>query len=531
MLTREILATATPEAYLYIKNTIKPDSAVDYQKLKRLFDSNTLIAKSFEDANLSITEFEWQGIDKDRNWWWQLQALPFLNWFVNSKKLQSDEETSRYFSMCLKAINCWIANAQFNHNSPLAWHDHASAYRARNLTNWMLFCITENLLSNEDERAVLVAQLITTHLQWLMDDNNYSAYTNHGFDQAMISLTIALMFEGKGLEPCRQLNRKRLINEISFAFTDQGVHKENSPGYQKMMLTRLKQLRTLGDLGDAEISALGKKHIHNAESFLRAVTMPNGNLPMLGDTRDGDRGLQYNQAKPIDIIDYSESGYVIVRGKVSNKDFHLIFKSSHLSNYHRHDDDLSLHIFYDGKVILGDGGLGSHNEKDPRRIALRSKFAHSVPHLEGLAPIRNISELQGREPSTRLHGNQITGVTFAYGNMITRQIDLKDLQKGVLEIRDTVEGKPNAKLACNFYIPTGATNHDGELVAPINEKHSLRIKPLSTAIITQYETFYSNTFGSFSDVPAFTFTAPTDEHANPTEIIFRIDLNFEPVGI
>lgn len=147
------------------------------------------------------------------------------------------------------------------------------------------------------------------------------------------------------------------------------------------MLARLKQLRTLAELGDLEITLISEKYIEKAEAFLRAITLPSGNLPMLGDTQDDDKGLSYEQKEEIDILDYSNSGYLIVRGSVLKKDFHLIFKSSHLSNYHRHDDDLSVHLYYDGKVVLGDGGLGSHNEKDPRRIALRSKAAHNVPHF------------------------------------------------------------------------------------------------------------------------------------------------------
>ncbi|WP_449431670.1 heparinase II/III family protein [Pseudomonas putida] len=526
MMTREILAPITPEAYVYINENTQTDSKADYQKLRKLFDSNKLEAKSFDDTDLCISSFDWISVDKDRNWWWQLQALPFLNWFVNSMDLQCEEETSRYFSLCLDTINNWILKAQSNAHSPLVWHDHASAYRARNLTNWLIFCISKNLLTHEDSRAASLARLISEHLKWLMQDSNYSKFTNHGFDQAMIGLTIALMFESEELEPCRQINRQRLISEISFAFTDQGVHKENSPGYQKMMLTRLKQLRTLTSLGDIEISTLGEKHIEKAELFLKAITLPNGNLPMLGDTRDGDIGLQYTQSNEVDIIDYSASGYVIARGRVLNKDFHLIFKSSHLSNYHRHDDDLSLHLYFDGKVILGDGGLGSHNEKDHKRIALRSKFAHTVPHLEGVTPIRDNTKLLGHKPTIHLDGKKLIGTTSGYGNTIKRQIDLDLLALGKLVITDEVEGESQHRLACNIYSPLGPINSANKLLLSINENSAAAITTKNGEKTTKYTSFHSSKFGHFSHITAFTFLAPSNGDSYSNKVAFEIDLNY-----
>ncbi|AFO48880.1 heparinase II/III family protein [Pseudomonas putida] len=524
MMIKEVFANATPEAHRYIKKVIKPDSRADCHKLKKLFDTKVFEAKNFADTNLCIQSFDWQSADQDRNWWWQLQALPFLTWFANSTDLLSAEEQKKYLTLCLDAIKGWSKNAASNNQSPLAWHDHASAYRVRNITNWFLACHSLGWLSNEDPQSTAIGHLITNHLQWLLLDKNYSKHTNHGFDQAMIGLTIGLMFEGEQLQLVRDVNRQRLIDEICFAFTEEGVHKENSPGHQKMMLARLKQLRTLAELGDLEITLISEKYIEKAEAFLRAITLPSGNLPMLGDTQDDDKGLSYEQKEEIDILDYSNSGYLIVRGSVLKKDFHLIFKSSHLSNYHRHDDDLSVHLYYDGKVVLGDGGLGSHNEKDPRRIALRSKAAHNVPHFLGAEPIRDFAKLTNGLPKIQIEGLALIGTTSTYGHSLKRVINLSELNIGKFSVTDIVEDGSTGRLACNIYSTLEFTTNNSTLEALISDNSNVKIKISSSASVELYNTFFSKEFGVYSEVTAFCISTPENLDTHPTQISLEIQL-------
>nr|WP_298249104.1 heparinase II/III family protein [uncultured Halomonas sp.] len=450
MTTQELLACVTPGAIEYIQKAVNSKNKADYQKLKKLFDEQRFEAKSFDDTELDILTFDWQSLDRDRNWWWQLQALPFLNWYANSLALQSDEEKSHYLSLCLDAVHNWVNQAKQNKASPLVWHDHAAAFRVRNLTNWLAFCHSSDLPLGEEPCAELLASLIIEHLDWLQEDKHYSKHTNHGFDQAMIALTIALMFVSDDFETYRLRNRERLKDEVTFAFTDEGVHKENSPGYQKMMLGRLKQLRTLALLGEQEISQMGERYIEKAEAFLRAITLPNGYLPMIGDTRGGDEGLPYQQKEKVDMLDFSASGYVIVRGKMdSGLEFFLLFKNTHESNYHRHDDDLMIFLYVDGEVVLGDGGLGSHQESDPRRKYLRSIFSHSVPILNR-AFIRDKGKLQA-PPVMRLEKKSclIKGVSKGFGVKVTRVVDYSEISNGKLVVEDNCD---KSLLSSNWFL-------------------------------------------------------------------------------
>lgn len=475
MTTNELLACVTPGANDYVQTNINTKNKADYQKLKKLFDDQRFEAKSFEDSELDILTFDWQSLERDRNWWWQLQALPFLNWYANSVSLQSEEERTRYLSLCLDAIHNWVNQAKQNKASPLVWHDHAAAFRVRNLTNWLVFCHSSGLPLGEVPRSELLGSLIIEHLDWLQEDKHYSKHTNHGFDQAMIALTIASMFAGDEFEAYRQRNRERLKDEVTFAFTDEGVHKENSPGYQKMMLGRLKQLRTLAPLGEQEISQMGERYIEKAEAFLRAITLPNGYLPMIGDTRGGDQGLPYAQKEKVDVLDYSASGYVIVRGKDGkDKEFFILLKNCHFSNYHRHDDDLMIYVFYNGEVALGDGGLLNHNEKDEKRKFLRSHLAHSVPYL-AKKPIRNREALKGTASIHTDGSDSILMTSYMFDEEISREVVV--LYQGGLEIRlkDSLHRDKKRKIFSNFLFPEPSS-----------------VKSNKKSFLSSFSTFYCN---------------------------------------
>ncbi|MPT17403.1 MAG: hypothetical protein E2579_06545 [Pseudomonas sp.] len=450
MKLQELLSSTTAESAKYIGQIFSLRSSSDYRSLKKLFEQNRFEAKSFEDSILDALTFDWQSLERDRNWWWQLQAMPFLNWYINSFHLQTEEERFRYFSHCLQAIHCWIKNAKQNKNSPLAWHDHATAFRVRNLSNWLAFCHFAGLKISEENLAQPLAELIIEHLDWLEIDKNYSKHTNHGFDQAMIVLTVSLIYAHDEFKRFRLISRERLKGEIYFAFTREGVHKENSPGYQKMMLGRLRQLLVLSCLGEQDISELGGGYIRKAEEFLRAITLPNGCLPMIGDTRSQDEGLAYEQKEKVDVLDYSASGYFIVRGvDALGKDFFILLKSAHESNYHRHDDDMMIFVYYDGEVVFGDGGLYKYDESDEKRKFFRSIWAHSVPFVDHKA-IRQREHLKKTPILARVGELAFEMESTMFGVQLIRTVEVSIIPSLNLKIFD--RGSCDEVVGANFYL-------------------------------------------------------------------------------
>lgn len=533
MSIKNFLDSLTPQAIAHINSTINTSNQESYRKLKKIFNDQFIELKSFEDTSLDITSFDWNGIERDRNWWWQAHALPFLNWYSDSYDLQNEEERKKYFILCISAIDNWNLKTK-NYDSPLAWHDHGTAFRSRNIANWIISCHLKNIDVITASDKINLYSLVMVHLEWLLDSNNYSKYTNHGFDQAMILLTIGIMFDTEKLEPQRAISRHRLEEEIRYAFTDEGVHIENSPGYQKFMLARLKQLKFLSPLGETVISQLAESYIEKAEDFLRAITLPNGYLPMIGDTRDGDKGLKYEQKNDIDVIDYSASGYVILRGNtVTKKAFHLIFKCTHLSNYHRHDDDLSLHLFFDNVTVLGDGGLGSHNEKDEKRKILRSNIAHNVPYVMDITPIRSVALIGGdKKPSLYVSGSKIIGESYAYGALVSREVDFSNLLKGYLYIKDELlDSKENneANLVTNFYSPLKVIENENNLIITDSKLVSVKIESLSNGYFHKIPSFYSALYNVFKENTSYIFYNDTKQDKEKIEMKVSLELSLETI--
>ncbi|MDP5138133.1 heparinase II/III family protein [Rheinheimera baltica] len=428
----------------------------EYEKLKQAVYSAQINLNNFAPSQIDLRSFAWQLEGKDRNWWWQLQALPFLNWYVSSYQLQSAEEQQSFLQFCLSAFECWCLYAEHNANSPLNWHDHATAFRLRNLVNWFTHCVYNQLDNGfaSDKRLQSFTVLLNKHLCWLAEDTNYSEHTNHGFDQALVMYTVALSLPNAGMEQFLQLGKSRLIAELKHAFTDEGVHKENSPGYQKFMLGRVKTLVNLDSLGDIEVSSLAKDYVEKAEAFLKALTLPNGELPMIGDTQAGNTGiLDRNDSGSLEVFDYSDSGYVVIKGFTKeNKAYYFLIKNGHLSNYHRHDDDLMLYLWFDGEVILGDGGLYSHNEKCELRKFFRSHFAHNLPFIQAKA-VRDKSKLSSSSKlSIDSENNLIKASSYMFGVNITREVDYSNVQNGILKVIDSAD---NLNLNTNHFIGPG----------------------------------------------------------------------------
>lgn len=447
---------------IFLSIGLKCTPSIQSKYILDKLNNGIVTAKGFDDLSVSLQDFDWVNGVENRSWWWQIQALPYLNNFVDAATVVTSIENETYFHLTKKLIFSWIEKSSRNKISPLAWHDHASAYRLRNIVRWIAHIHNENLirfLTLEEKNSLL--EIILEHVHWLGEEENYSKHTNHGFDQMLILYRTCLVFSTPDfLSKIKALSKNRLLDELSFSFTDQGVHKENSPGYQQFMLSRIKELVKLSDLGDIDVSDQAQRLIDRAEEFLRAITLPNNKIPIIGDTqsiRSTSLIPVRKQCTPyIDIFDYSQSGYIILRGiNIYHDEFHFLFKSSHLSSYHRHDDDLSIHWYVNDEVIIGDSGLFSHEEKEHKRMYMRSPFAHSAPFITNTIPERTPNLLQSL-PSCYIDKNKkyIKASSTAFdGIKIERIVDYSKILFNSISIEDTVKSITNEALCINFIHP------------------------------------------------------------------------------
>ncbi|QYF89896.1 heparinase II/III family protein [Arthrobacter sp. PAMC25284] len=360
---------------------------------------------SFPSESIELDSFDWVNGSENRNWWWQIQQLPVNRWYVNGFDSSTDENQHRLAqTFLLRVLRNWARHApNVRGNIPLTWHDHAAALRLRGLRD--LYVVASSLDSYQSDLQRELEVQIEEHCLWLEKPENYSVRTNHGFDQADILLFTALVFpDWKHSSRLARVARLRLLDEITFAFTNQGVHKENSPGYHQFMMSRLEQLLVYETFGDPELGGLARRYFENSRRFLGAISLPDRTLPAIGDTRLGtpvnpdylpadgedDLVLKANEGH-MRIHDFAESGYLMVDyiDARTNELGKLILKSGQFSRYHRQDDDLSIHWIVGNRVLLDDAGLYSHNENDPVRLYARSSYAHSTLIVAGSTPKRS----------------------------------------------------------------------------------------------------------------------------------------------
>jgi len=469
------------------------------------------------ESDLDLSTFDWINGNSDRNWWWQIQALPFLNWFIGCHSISTNEEKKKIKSFVKRSLFNWLDKSIQDIKSPLVWHDHATAFRLRNIVRWINFLVLNDeyrgYLNDAEQKRLLLA--VEEHINFLNLEENYSKHTNHGFDQMLVVYSVSLLWSGQYyLAQAGNLAELRLEEELDFAFTSQGVHVENSPGYQKFMISRVELLIELETLGDSKLSIKSASMVGRAKKFLEVITLPNGYIPMIGDTKGDDTGLLNKLTDTIEFYDYSESGYYIAKGLASDgKAIHLVFKCTHLSNYHRHDDDLSFHLFYEDEIIFGDGGLGFYQEKDERRLFLRSNQAHNTIFPLGIKPIRVVSELENQPTMKVIEPGLVVAETSMYGGRLQRVLDVRNLLDFELIIEDKWIELPTTDndVSCNinFFIPYEISIDKNKKILTKNKKNITIFNSIEENSKERF-TFYiseegcvSNRFASFENATNF----------------------------
>lgn len=350
--------------------------------------------------HIDFNKLNWQlpdyGIEcNDRTFAFILHKMDYIKLLIDSDKNDNIKSGKELIFEFLKP---WWYNFKNNLTHSQAWHDHATALRAINLMSFYNF-----LLDIGEKDIYFIKEILNTHKTKLLDENFYSRFTNHGLDQSLALYRLAHVLKDK---KAKIIAIKRINNEIRYAFCEDGGHKENSPGYLNYGLVQIFNVLNIAK----EIDGI-KSEINFPQDILQKAILafcffikPNKTMPLIGDTQQfvvrdiidgkykdsksylnflyslsaGNKGIQPDS---LDLF-LPISGYSIFRSTWEkdyfNNSMHIVFKSGYLSQYHRHDDDLNITLFYDNEDWLIDAGLYNHMEKDPYRRYFRSSNAHNV---------------------------------------------------------------------------------------------------------------------------------------------------------
>lgn len=317
----------------------------------------------------------------------------------------------------------------------MAWNDHAYALRTVVLSKLYI-------LSSNEFRASL-EEMLHESIKFLNNENNYDAMSNHGWDQAK-----ALLIASSLLGVNSQLGMQRFQNELLNAFSKEGIHVENSPHYHIHMLNNLiYSIELFVEIGVPEFFIDDMMKIAKSTIlYYQVVTRESGTIPLIGDSYNQPPKLNQitkdfiqqhnNEIVHQDFFPFPKTGYCYWKYKWNDHAIHFSLKNSNLSRYHRHDDDLSLTLNIGGIDVFLDGGLYKYEEKNEKRMFLRSPFSHSTIVL----PNRNPQRRLGYEIKNSMeNGSKLfTAKSAMWGDCVVSRT-VKMVSKDKFKVNDSVE--------------------------------------------------------------------------------------------
>lgn len=305
----------------------------------------------------------------------------------------------------------------------MAWYDMAVGLRAYRLAYMIDAADVEGML-DDDARRLLWCCLVE-HQAYLGDDANFCFHNNHGYYQAAGQLAMGRRFAhvDSSMEEAYQQGKLRLARMLDQQFADDGVHKEHSPDYHRMVCGTLKSLVDSG-LIEEDLSAFYDR----IESSLAWFILPSGHMVNFGDTdyrsilskpdtvelvwkspemryfaSSGAKG-----SRPVGVMKaFEKGGYFVVRKHHENlplsSDSYLAQIACFHSRTHKHADDLSFIWSDRGTDLLVDAGrygyIGKTEQSsilwkdgfwyaDPNRVYCESTHAHNTLEFDNRSYLR-----------------------------------------------------------------------------------------------------------------------------------------------
>lgn len=359
--------------------------------------------------NYNIKDFDWniQVTPSPNSFQMNLQALGTLAILSAAYLLKEDDNRSAYLTRGMEILTSWINYCEDPLKSklnPFVWNDHATALRAENI---IFFTLTMDAAGMIDkELKDYIERVLREHAIKLTDDSFYFYNHNHGIFQDRSLIYLSFLLRDKSWF---EIAKKRLESQKKFAFNDEMIHVENSPGYQAVVMKLFLHIANfLIDLGE-DFGYQLADDIDRAAEVMCFMVKPNGKMAEIGDT-DGGLG-QYLKTNTDEYLFrnphlnyaatygakgekplfnkgiYKKSGYYFYREHWNASGFKnstwLMFKAGYTSRSHKHNDDLSFMLYTKGHDVFVDCGWYNYVWGNKFRKYLVSANAHNTIVVDG----------------------------------------------------------------------------------------------------------------------------------------------------
>lgn len=377
------------------------------------------IRHGFPAVDLRGATIPWPLRDQaERSWNFLMHSLDMVNIPLRAYSMGGP---LKFLELSRELALSWLAsNPIENPASPLAWYDMAVGLRAYRLAYILEAGREAGVLSAEEDAKLWKS--LEEHAEWLAQDENIIFHNNHGYYQIAGQMAMARRFRhtSQAMDDAWRQANERLKRMLAQQFTSEGVHREHSPDYHRMVFDTLKTLLDTGLVADPETLDLAAR----IEEALSWFVYPNRHQVNFGDSnyRDLRRfprvaekkwltprmrywvsgGLTGEPPKQSTAY-FPESGYWVTRACPrqdcdSDQWSYLALNGAFHSRTHKHADHLSFVWYEKGVPILVDAGrygyLGKTKEgdplwkkgywySDPWRVYCESTAAHNVVALDG----------------------------------------------------------------------------------------------------------------------------------------------------
>lgn len=386
---------------------------------------------------------------------WDLDKPGYRSWnfYIHSfdmvdslLKAHSDTGRAQYLEPAVRIALDWAAHHREDARnlSPMAWYDMAVGLRAFRVAYIVDAGAGTGLLDEAGQQVLW--DCLEHHRACLADEAHIVFHNNHGFYQAAGQIAMGRRFSARSpaMAQCLLQGRERLLRMLRTQFDHEGVHREHSPDYHRMVYETLKSMVESGLVDDPESLELADR----IERALSWFVLPDQHIANFGDSdyrllsrkpAEAQRKWRSSEMRWVvsrgqvghppaeDHRVFAEAGYYVLRRPSASRpdDFgqatYLAQIAGFHSRTHKHADDLSFIWSDRGANLLIDAGrygyLGKAEQgsalwhdgywyDDPHRVYVESTRAHNTLEFDG----RN-AERKGVKP---------------YGSALGRHLSLPD---------------------------------------------------------------------------------------------------------
>lgn len=398
---------------------------------------------------------------KDDSWSFYFQSLDMVGYLTNAYE---QTHSQKYLEKAQWYIESWMnANpSPTKQASRFAWKDHSTANRVVTMIQfWEQY--KNSAIYDKDFETKLI-EMLEKHGDFLMDDKNYSAGSNHGIFQDRSLIELALIFPDMShSEQWYKKGMGRLITHVEGDVTKSGVHKEHSPSYHLLVLNLFKSINGFIKQFNVNEPKL-KDGISKMEDYLAFIGNQSGDLPMLGDSQPESlyslnpksitsQKLLYvvtkgkQGKKPGQEMVYADGGTAVFKNDLNNeRPLYLLFTSAFHSTTHKHADDLSFILNYGKTDFFVDSGKYNYSYTDPYREYFKGTLAHNTVTVDKKSfPLTKDQVNRSKISSSEINKtyNYVTGSHELYkGVKISRTLVYLKNTNSIL-VRDVMESNKN----------------------------------------------------------------------------------------